>query len=142
MCDDECTAKNNKNKRNGPKTQPRANLIIRSSPNPTTKTKTREAINTTQNGIDTILIGDSVTQHVRMAKMENLTFSDTSVRELKDILSTILSTHPDGMWIIVHTGSFDILKRKTGSEILKKDFSLLLERLCHYLHFRPHSYCG
>ena len=34
--------------------------------------------------------------------------------------------------IIIHTGSFDILRRKTGSEILKKDFSLLLERLCHY----------
>ena len=81
MCDDECNAKMNKNKRNGPKTQPRANQNIRSSPNPTTKVRTAEAINTSmQNWIDTILIGDSITQHFRMAKMENITFYDTSVR--------------------------------------------------------------
>ena len=36
------------------------------------------------------------------------------------------------MRIIIHTGSFDILRRKTGSDTLKKVFSLLLERLCHY----------
>lgn len=41
----------------------------------------------------------------------------------------ILSTHPSNMRIIIDAGSFDILRRKTGSEILKKDFSLLLEKL-------------
>ena len=132
MCDDECNTKMNKNKTNGPKTQPRANQNIRRSLNATTKVRATEAINATQNGIDTILTGDSVTQYVRMAKTENITFSDTSVGELIDILPTILSTHPDGMKIIIHTGSFDILRRKTGSEIPKRDFSLLLERLCHY----------
>ena len=33
MCDYECNAKINNNKRNGPKTQPRANQNIRRSPN-------------------------------------------------------------------------------------------------------------
>ena len=38
--------------------------------------------------------------------------------------------HPD--CVVSTRGSFDILRRKTGSEVLMKDFSLLLERLCHY----------
>ncbi|KAL7386867.1 hypothetical protein ABVT39_014955 [Epinephelus coioides] len=78
---------------------------------------------------DTILIGDSITKHVRMAKTENLTVSDTSFRELTELLPVILSTHPSNRRIIIHAGSFDILRRKTGSEILKKDFFLLLEKL-------------
>ncbi|KAL7381915.1 hypothetical protein ABVT39_013464 [Epinephelus coioides] len=64
-----------------------------------------------------------------MAKTENLTVSDTSARELTELLPVILSTHPSNMRIIIHAGSFDILRGKTGSEILKKDFSLLLEKL-------------
>ena len=87
-------------------------FYLKCHPNATNKVRATEAIDTTQNGIDTILIGDSITQHVRMAKTKNITFSDTSVRELIDILPTILSTHPDGMKIIIHTGSFDILRRK------------------------------
>ena len=60
--------------RNGPKTKPRANQNIRRSPNATTKVRNTDAIDTTQNGIDTILTGDSVTQYVRMAKTENIIF--------------------------------------------------------------------
>ena len=79
--------------RNGPKTQPRNNQNIRRSPNATTKVKTTEAIdNSKHNGIDAILIGDSVIQYVRMAKTENISFSDTSVRELIDILPTTVYT--------------------------------------------------
>ncbi|KAL7374885.1 hypothetical protein ABVT39_008540 [Epinephelus coioides] len=89
----------------------------------------RSIANTTPDQPDTILIGDSITKHVRMAKTENLTVSDTSVRELTELLPVILSTHPSNMRIIIHAGSFDILQGKTGSEILKKDFSLLLEKL-------------
>ena len=104
MCDDECNAKMNKNKRNGPKTQPRAIQNIRRSPNATTKVRTTEAIDTTKNGIDTILIGDSVTQYLRMAKTENITFSDTSVRELIDILPTC-SAHARDFFPRSSTGS-------------------------------------
>ncbi|KAL7397468.1 hypothetical protein ABVT39_022517 [Epinephelus coioides] len=89
----------------------------------------RSIANTTPDQPDSILIGDSITKHVRMAKTENLTVSDTSVRELTELLPVILSTHPSNMRIIIHAGSFDILRGKTGSEILKKDFSLLLEKL-------------
>ena len=85
--------------------------------------------NSARKQIDTLLIGDSITQHVRMAKTENLTFAYTMVRELVEILLTILSTHPECMRIIFHKGSFDILWKKTGSEILKKDFSLLETRV-------------
>jgi len=73
ICDDECNTKNNKNKRNGPKTQPRGNQNIRRSPNATTKVRTTEAIDTsTQNGKDTILIGHSVTHCVRMANKKKI----------------------------------------------------------------------
>ena len=69
MCNDECNTEIYKNKRIGPKTQPRANQNIRRCPNATTKVRATsliiiiiiiEAIDTAQNGIDTILIGDSV----------------------------------------------------------------------------------
>ena len=71
MCNDECNTKIYKNKRNGPKTQPCAIQNIRRSPNATTKVWATEAIDATKNGIDTILIGDSITQLVRIAKTEN-----------------------------------------------------------------------
>ncbi|KAL7372750.1 hypothetical protein ABVT39_021796 [Epinephelus coioides] len=103
-----------KNYANSTPERPRANRNI---PNPTSDQP------------DTILIGDSITKHVRMAKTENLTVSDTSVRELTELFPVILSTHPSNMRIIIHAESFDILRRKTDSEILKKDFSLLLEKL-------------
>lgn len=55
--------------------------------------------------------------------------ADTSVRELTELLPVILSTHSSNMRIIIHAGSFDILWRKTDSEIQKKVFSLQLENL-------------
>ena len=67
-----------------------------------------------------------------MASTEDLTFAYTTVGELVELLPTIPSTHAEDMRIIIHMGAFDILWKKTGSEILKKDFFLLLERLCHY----------
>lgn len=36
-----------------------------------------------------ILIGDSITEHVRMAKTENLTMADKPVRERTELLSTL-----------------------------------------------------
>ncbi|XP_049912611.1 uncharacterized protein LOC126397711 [Epinephelus moara] len=123
-------AKAIQNASNSPKTtaRPRARKNYANS-TPEKPRARRSIANTTPDQPDTILIGDSITKHVRMAKTENLTVSDTSVRELTELLPVILSTHPSNMRIIIHAGSFDILRRKTGSEILKKDFSLLLEKL-------------
>ncbi|KAL7380858.1 hypothetical protein ABVT39_025064 [Epinephelus coioides] len=123
-------AKAIQNASNSPKTtaRPRARKNYANS-TPEKPRARRSIANTTPDQPDTILIGDSITKHVRMAKTENLTESDTSVRELTELLPVILSTHPNNMRIIIHAGSFDILRGKTGSEILKKDFSLLLEKL-------------
>ncbi len=65
----------------------------------------------------------------RMGKTENLTVGDTSVEGQTEMLPTILSIHPSNMNTVIHAGSFCILQRKTSSEALKKDFSLLLEKL-------------
>ncbi len=67
-----------------------------------------------------------------MAKTENLTMVDTSVREQIKLLPVILSTRPSDMRVIIHAESFDILWRKTGSEILKKGFGLVLEKRSNY----------
>ncbi|KAL7393455.1 hypothetical protein ABVT39_011044 [Epinephelus coioides] len=125
-----CGIKAIQNVSNSPKTtaRPRARKNYANSTPEKPKAR-RSIVNTTPDQPDTILIGDSITKHVRMAKTENLTVSDTSVRELTKLLPVILSTHPSNMRIIIHAGSFDILRKKTGSEILKKDFSLLLEKL-------------
>lgn len=52
-------------------------------------------------------------KHVRMAKTENLTLADTSVRQLTGLLPVILSTHPCNWRIIVHAGYIDILQKET-----------------------------
>lgn len=111
--------KNLKNKRNSPKTTagPRARGHI---------------ANPKHDRPDTVLIGDAITKHVRMPKTENLTLENTSVRELIEVLPGILSRHPNNRRIIIHAGSFDILRKKTGSEILKQDFSRLLGSLNQY----------
>ncbi len=44
-----------------------------------------------------------------MAKTENLTMVDTSVREQIKLLPVILSTRPSDMRVIIHAESFDIL---------------------------------
>lgn len=76
-----------------------------------------------------------MTKHVRIATTENLTMADTSVRELTEVLPVILFTHPSIMRIIIHIGSSDNLQWKAGSEILKRDFSLLQEKLsCQSQH--------
>lgn len=104
----------------------------RNSPKTTNSTgERRNFANFTADKINTILIGDDITKQIRMAKTENLSMADTSVRELTEMLPIILSAYPSNicMSIIIHTGSFDILQRKTGSEILKKDFSMLLKEI-------------
>ncbi|KAL7394085.1 hypothetical protein ABVT39_020320 [Epinephelus coioides] len=125
-----CGIKAIQNASNSPKTtvRPRARKNYGNS-TPEKPRARRSIANTTPDQPDTILIGDSITKRARMANTENLTVSDTSVRELTELLPVILSTHPSNIRIIIHAGSFDILRRKTGSEILKKDFSLLLEKL-------------
>lgn len=70
-----------------------------------------------------------------MARTENLTVNNTSVREVAATLPDVLSAQPRMRKIAIHAGSFDILKKKTGSETLKKDFLLLLEAL-KKLHLR------
>ncbi|KAL7394631.1 hypothetical protein ABVT39_000923 [Epinephelus coioides] len=126
-CAEPRQAKAIQNASNSPKTtaRPRARKNYTNS-TPEKPRARRSIANTTPDQPDTILIGDSITKHVRMAKTENLTVSDTSVRELTKLLPVILSTHPSNMRIIIHA---DILRGKTGSEILKKNFSLLLEKL-------------
>ncbi|KAL7386858.1 hypothetical protein ABVT39_014914 [Epinephelus coioides] len=108
-----------KNYANTTPEKPRARRNI-TNPTPERPRASRTIPNFTSDQPDTILIGDSITKHVRMAKTENLTVSDTSVRELTELLPVILSTHPSNMRIIIYAGSFDILQRKTDSEILKK----------------------
>ncbi|KAL7372421.1 hypothetical protein ABVT39_015999, partial [Epinephelus coioides] len=123
-------AKAIQNASNSPKTTARPRARKNDANSTPEKPRARRSIaNTTPDQQDTILIGDSITKHVRMAKTKNLTVSDKSVRELTELLPVILSTPPSNMRIIIHAGSFDILRGKTGSEILKKDFSLLLEKL-------------
>ncbi|KAL7404271.1 hypothetical protein ABVT39_012305 [Epinephelus coioides] len=118
-----CGIKAIQNASNSPKTtaRPRARKNYANS-TPEKPRARRSIANTTPDQPDTILIGDSITKHVRMAKTENLTVSDTTVTELTELLPVIPSTPPSNMRIIIHAGSFDILRRKTGSEILKKDF--------------------
>ncbi|KAL7377128.1 hypothetical protein ABVT39_022369 [Epinephelus coioides] len=79
--------------------------------------------------IDTILIEDFITRQVEMARTENLTGNNTSVREVAAMLPDIMSTWPHIKKIVIHAGSFDILMNKSGSETLKKDFLFLLETL-------------
>lgn len=79
--------------------------------------------------IDTILLGDFITRQVEMARTENLTLNNTSVREVAAMLPDIISTRPHIKKIVIHAGSFDILRNKSGSETLKKDFLFLLETL-------------
>lgn len=64
-----------------------------------------------------------------MGRTENLTVNNTSVREVAATLPDVLSAWPHMRKTGIHTGSFDILKEKTGSETLKKDFLFLLEAL-------------
>ena len=80
----------------------------------------------------TILVGDAMTEHVKLAKTENLCLSNTSVEELSSEIQKILNNRPNNPKIIIHTGSFDILHKKTGSEILKKHFTQLLNTLNRY----------
>lgn len=79
--------------------------------------------------IDTILIGDFIMRQVEMARTENLTVNNTSVREVAAVLPDIMTTQPHIKKIVIHAGSFDILTNKSGSETLKKDFLFLLETL-------------
>ncbi|XP_034150103.1 perforin-1 isoform X3 [Esox lucius] len=111
----------------------RANQNPRNSPKTTDRTRERRNFaNSTFDEPDTTLIVDDITKHIRMAKTKNLTMADTSVRELTEMLPVILSTHPSNMKIIIHTGTFDILQRKTGSEILNIYFSILLEKVNNF----------
>ncbi|KAM3613294.1 uncharacterized protein V6R79_023580 [Siganus canaliculatus] len=61
---------------------------------------------------DTVLIGDKMTKHVRMAKTENICLDNTSIKEHSELLPTILTTRLSTMRIIIHIGSCDILQRK------------------------------
>lgn len=83
---------------------------------------------------DYILIGDSITKHVKLAKAENLCLGNTSVRELLELLPSILNTRPSRTKIVIHSGSFDILRKKTGTETLKEDFTHLMNTLNKYQH--------
>ena len=86
----------------------------------------------TQHHMATILIGDAMTAHVKLAKTENICLRNTSVEELSSEVQTILNNKPNNPKIIIHTGSFDILHKKTGTEILKKHFNQLLNTLNRY----------
>ena len=77
----------------------------------------------------TILIGDAMTAHVKLAKTENLCLRNTSVEVLSSKIQTILKNKTNNPKIIIHAGSFDILHKKTGSEILKRHFTQLLNAL-------------
>ena len=65
-----------------------------------------------------IFVGIVMTEHVKL--------------ELSSEIQTILNNKPNNPKIIIHTGSFDILHKKTGSEILKKHFTQLLNTLNRY----------
>lgn len=54
-----------------------------------------------------------------VGKAENLAMGKTSMQELAEMLPIILSTYPSNINTF-HVGSFDILWRKIGSEVLKK----------------------
>lgn len=85
--------------------------------------------NANEGNADTILIGDTMTRHVKLAKTENLCLSSTSVEELSSVLPRILNERQSEPKIVIHTGSFDILYKKTGSETLKEHYTQLLATL-------------
>lgn len=68
--------------------------------------------NSTLDEPDTTLLGDSITEDVRMAETANLTMAYKLVMELTELLPVILSRHPSNMRITIHSGSFDILRSK------------------------------
>lgn len=65
---------------------------------------------------DIILIGDAMTKHVKLAKADNICLSNTSVEDLSSVIPEILKDKPNHTKIVIHTGSFDILHKKTGTE--------------------------
>lgn len=79
-----------------------------------------------------------------MGRVENVPMGNTSMRELIEMLPTVLSTYPSNINIF-QVGSFDILWRKTGSEVLKKgifleklsDCDCQLQNLFSSLHSNP-----
>lgn len=79
-----------------------------------------------------LLIGDTITENVEILGTQILTMTDASVKELTELLPEIICAHPKDSKIIIHTGSHDVLKRRTGSEILKKDFSQLLHLIIQH----------
>ena len=79
--------------------------------------------------LNTILIGDAMTKHVKLAMTENISLSNTSIEELTSTLPALLNNKPNSTKIVIHTGSFDILHKKTGTEILKTHFTQLLNTL-------------
>jgi len=83
---------------------------------------------------DTILIGDTISKDIRTAKMDNYFVPETSVSELTEMMPAIIANQPATKEIVIHTGSHDILRLKQGSEIFKRDFTLLLELLGKLQH--------
>ena len=106
-------------------------------------TASENITHSTANKSDITPLVDSITEHVRIAKIANLIVAYTPVTELTELLPVILSRHPSNMRITIHTGSFDILRRKTVSKVLKKDFSLPLEKLsdCQSQHALNSFFC-
>ncbi|KAJ8364697.1 hypothetical protein SKAU_G00135280 [Synaphobranchus kaupii] len=102
---------------------------IETSPTATDNTNGDVATEDTKPQVDTILIGDAMTKHVRLAKTENICLSNTSIEELASTLPTLLNNKSSDSKIVIHSGSFDILHKKTGTEILKYQFTQLLNAL-------------
>ena len=73
-----------------------------------------------------------MTKHVKLAKADNICLSNTSVEDLSSVIPEILKDKPNHTKIVIHTSSFDILHKKTGTETLKKHFIKLLNTLTEH----------
>ena len=78
----------------------------------------------------TLIVGDAAVNEIRSLLSKNtkiFCFPKDMVSDLAERIENIVATHPTAKAIVLHTGANDVVKEH--SEILKKDFSDLLDKL-------------
>lgn len=77
----------------------------------------------------TLIIGDSIVRNIRRKSAATFCFPGAKVSDIMVIIPSILADHPYARNVVLHIGCNDIPSRT--SEILKRDFTKLLDSLVH-----------
>lgn len=78
-------------------------------------------------GKDILLLGDGAIGQINIRRVITCSFPSATVTDVIDILPSVISKHQGVKQLILHVGAVDI--RKGETEVLKKDFNELFERL-------------